>query len=131
MHAKNFVDDPRVTSMHAAVVSSESEKTAIMQLAPKGETWRNSLQRYTYYKNKEELETVSVPCVTVNRLLAQNPDVHTVKIDIEGAEMEVLEAMEVRCPGLEPRRHILAYPSPLKRLPVCVLDHSGRATSRC
>ena len=83
-----------MTSIHAAVVADEKEEFAMMSLAPRGETWRNSLERYTYYKNKDELDTVKVPCMTVPKLLKEHPTVHTVKIDIEGAEMEVLEAME-------------------------------------
>merc|ERR1719424_130348 len=53
LHKTNFESDARVTSIHAAVVGSDNEKTATLQLAPKGESWRNSLERYTYYRNKD------------------------------------------------------------------------------
>ena len=49
-HERNFAADSRVKSLHAAVVASDSEATTTMSLAPNGETWRNSLRRYSYYK---------------------------------------------------------------------------------
>jgi hypothetical protein len=44
-HALNFAEDPRVTSIHAAVVATEAETSATFTIAPRGETWRNSLDR--------------------------------------------------------------------------------------
>ena len=52
-HKKNFQNDKRVLSMHAAVVADEAEITTTMSIAPRGETWRNSLRRYSYYKKAD------------------------------------------------------------------------------
>ena len=97
-HKQNFAEDPRVTSVHAAVVSAESYKkspTATFRIAPQGNTWRNCLDQYTYWNDKvtQELGSVTVPCVTVEQLLKDHPEIHMVKIDIEGSEMELLETV--------------------------------------
>jgi FkbM family methyltransferase len=95
-HAANFKDDPRVTSIHAAAVSQASfdqSPTATFRIAPMGNTWRNCLDKYTYWNEKTTatMGSVTVPCVSVPQLLKEHPEVHMVKIDIEGSEMELLE----------------------------------------
>jgi hypothetical protein len=65
-------------------------------IAPKGNNWRNCIDRCTYWDEKttEKMGKVDVPTTSVERLLAEHPDIHMVKIDIEGAEMELLETVE-------------------------------------
>lgn len=98
-HVKNFKDDKRVTSVHSAVMSDENAKkdpTITFRMAPNGNNWRNCIDRCTYWDDKTtaKMGKVTVPTTSVERLLAQHPDIHMVKIDIEGAEMELLETVE-------------------------------------
>lgn len=69
--------------------------TALRSIAPRGNNWRNCIDRCTYWDDKttKNMGKVKVPTTSVERLLAEHPDVHMVKIDIEGAEMELLETV--------------------------------------
>lgn len=65
----------------AAIVAGQ-EKTATLNLWPKGQSWRNSLVR-----NKSGTTPMTVDCVNLFELL-KNPV--NVKMDIEGSEIEIL-----------------------------------------
>ena len=68
---------------------------ALRSFAPRGNNWRNCIDRCTYWDDKttQQMGKVKVPTISVERLLAKHPDIHMVKIDIEGAEMEILESV--------------------------------------
>jgi len=97
-HATNFKDDPRVESIHAAVVSHDtmqSSPSLTFRIAPGGNNWRNCVDRYTYWNDETvaKMGRVTVPTTSVEKILAEHPDIHMVKIDIEGSEMELLETV--------------------------------------
>ena len=98
-HLGNFKNDDRVTSIHAAAVSEEIYQnsnggTLNYVIAPNSNNWRNCVKEQAYWKNSSSLTSITVPCLSVQRLLAEHPGIHTVKIDIEGSEMDVLESVE-------------------------------------
>ena len=68
---------------------------ALHSFAPRGNNWRNCIDRCTYWDEKttQNMGKVKVPTTSVESLLAKHPDIHMVKIDIEGAEMEILETV--------------------------------------
>lgn len=76
-----------------AVVSND-QKSATLNLWPDGQSWRNSL-----YRNRRGTEQTIVLCENFFSLL--KPD-HCVKMDIEGAEIPILEAWPegLRCQKL-------------------------------
>ena len=67
----------------------------LRSFAPRGNNWRNCIDRCTYWDEKttKNMGKVKVPTTSVESLLAKHPDIHMVKIDIEGAEMEILETV--------------------------------------
>jgi FkbM family methyltransferase len=71
-------------SMHGAAVVHDDRPSAVLNLWPKGQSWRNSLVR-----NKRGTTGIEVPCVNFFKLA--KPDA-CVKMDIEGAEISILEA---------------------------------------
>eukprot|EP01050_Picozoa_sp_SAG11_P015000 SAG11_NODE_1904_length_4088_cov_3.427676_4_plen_106_part_00 len=74
--------------------------------------------QYAYWKGKtlEAMGSVTVPAVSVEQLLAENPTVHFVKIDIEGAELELLETVVwYATPPPPPPPLSFAQPGLLKR----------------
>lgn len=70
--------------IQAAVVSDQRTEVTL-NLWPKGQSWRNSIVR-----NKRGTTPLKVPAVNVFQILKEKP--YNVKMDIEGAEIEILKA---------------------------------------
>jgi FkbM family methyltransferase len=83
---KNLKVNGYNATIHQKAVVATDKKEMIMYVGNNLQTWRNSL-----YKNWGN-QKFKVPCIHFSEVIKRN---HCVKMDIEGAEMPILEAMEV------------------------------------
>jgi len=51
----------------------------------------NLLGYDTSYKNYSDESKISVECITIDEFLKDKPDIHLIKIDVEGAEWDIFE----------------------------------------
>ncbi len=75
--------------IQAAVVHDE-QKTAMLNLWPQGQSWRNSIVR-----NKKGTTPMAVPCVNLFEVIEKFP-YHNIKMDIEGSEINILKNWPVK-----------------------------------
>lgn len=86
MIEKNLKANGYGANIHQVAVVANDKKKMTMYVGNDMQTWRNSL-----YKNWGN-QKFTVDCVHFSEVIKEN---HCVKMDIEGAEMDILEAMEV------------------------------------
>ncbi len=80
---KTNINDPRIIACNAAVAWEGG--TATLNVAPN--TWRHSLTR----RYKRGATDVQVQVKSFNQLLENHPKYDCIKMDIEGAEIEILQ----------------------------------------
>lgn len=83
---KNIMENNWNANIIQAAVVANNKKEMIMYVGNKMQTWRNSL-----YKNWGN-QKFKVPCIHFSEVIKSDTNV---KMDIEGAEMEIIEKMEV------------------------------------
>ena len=86
MIEKNLKINNLNANIHQVAVVANDQKKMTMYVGNNMQVWRNSL--YKDWGNQR----FNVPCVHFNKIINPNS---CVKMDIEGAEMDILEAMEV------------------------------------
>lgn len=75
--------DTKVNCFNAAIAQSSSVEE--LTIAPN--TWRHSLM--SHYKKK--LPVISVECFALDSVLSAYPEINSIKLDIEGSELEILQ----------------------------------------
>lgn len=73
-------------NVHCKAVVANDRKEMTLYVGNNGNVWRNSL-----YKNWGN-QRFKVDCIHLSKVIKKN---HSVKMDIEGAEMDIIEAMKV------------------------------------
>ncbi len=97
--------DPDVTLVHAAVGEAEGDITLHVNLAnptvsTASQTFIDAAHGAQGWEGQAWDETVSVPCLTLDGLIAEHGAPVFAKIDVEGYELSVLKGLSAPLPAL-------------------------------
>jgi FkbM family methyltransferase len=95
-NAESLLRHARLNSLESSVELARAavlEKSGFAQLVPAGQA-KGHGSGHIVKNGKPEQEMITVPCTTLDDFAARNPLPNIIKIDVEGAESEVLRGAE-------------------------------------